>query len=296
MEMVRASGKTWYIPGPTNLGVFDAEGGTVLIDSGNDESAGRNILKLMQEKDREISLILNTHSNADHIGGNAFIQKRTGCRIAATRMEAAFIEDPLLESSLLWGAKPFKEIRGKFLKAQPSHVTDIIPSSGPILDTGLEAVPLPGHFLEMIGVRTPDGVFFIGDSLFSPAILDKYGLSVCFDVEGQGKTLEYLEKTEAEIFIPSHAEPVRDIGPLVRRNRESLEQTSRVILNTCMEPSSREDLIAAIVHHFGITLTPAQYVLTHITVSAWISFLWDAKLLKPVLDDGRMLWSAGQGA
>jgi len=296
MEMIRASGKTWYIPGHTNLGVFASESGTVLIDSGNDESAGRKILNLLKENDREISLIVNTHSNADHIGGNAFIQKRAECRIAATSIEAAFIEDPWLETSFLWGSYPFRDISGKFLQAQPSHVTDIIPSSGPILDTGLEAEPLPGHFLEMIGVRTPDGVFFIADSLFSSAILDKYGLVVCFDVAGQIRTLEYLEKAEAELFIPSHAEPARDIVPLVRRNMELLEQTRDIILEACAEPSSREDLLAVLARRFGINLTSAQYILTHITVSAHISFLADEKLLTPVFEEGRMLWAAGQGA
>lgn len=296
MEIVHAAGNTWYIPGPTNLGVFATGKRAVLIDSGNDESAGRKIMKALREQELEISMIVNTHSNADHAGGNAFIRKRTECRIAATRAEAAFIEDPRLEVSLLWGAAPFRDISGKFLQAQPSHVTDIIPSSGPILDTGLEAEPLPGHFLDMIGVRTPDGVFFIADSVFSSVILDKYGLVVCFDVQGQISTLDYLEKAEAELFIPSHAEPARDIVHLVRRNRDSLEQTKEIILEVCASPSSREDILARLVRHFGISLTPAQYVLTHITVSAHISFLADEGLLVPVFDDGRMLWTAGQGA
>ncbi len=293
MEIVHASGNTWYIPGPTNLGVFAPGRGAVLIDSGNDESMGRKILGALGEQGWELEMILNTHSNADHVGGNAFIQKRTGCPVAATRVEAALIEEPWLEPSLLWGASPFREIRGKFLQAQPSKVTDVIPSSGPILDTGLEAVPLPGHFLEMIGVRTPDGIFFIADSLFSSAILDKYGLVVCFDVAKQESTLEYLENAEAELFIPSHAEPAADIAPLIRRNRDSLLQTREMIISTCATPSSREDILAELVRHFGINLTPAQYVLTHITVSAHISFLADEGLLRAIFENGRMLWGKG---
>ncbi len=296
MEIVHASGNTWYIPGPTNLGVFTTGERAVLIDSGNDESAGRKIMKTLREKDLEVSIIVNTHSNADHVGGNAFIQKRTGCRIAATRSEAAFIEEPRLESALLWGAAPFREISGKFLQAQPSHVTDVILPFGPIMDTGLDAVPLPGHFLDMIGVMTPDNVFFIADSLFSSSILDKYGLVVCFDVAGQISTLGHLEKAGAELFIPCHAEPARDIVPLVRRNRDSLEQTMEIILESCASPTSREDILAELVRRFGITLTSAQYVLTHITVSAHISFLADEGKLEPVFCNGKMLWEAVQGA
>jgi glyoxylase-like metal-dependent hydrolase (beta-lactamase superfamily II) len=292
MELVHASGNTWYVPGPTNPGVFAPGKDAVLIDSGNDESMGRKLLAAVRERGWELNVILNTHSNADHVGGNAFIQKRTGCRVAATRVEAALIGDPWLEPSFLWGAFPFREITGKFLQAQPSTVTDVIPSAGPILDTGLEAVPLPGHFLDMIGVRTPDGVFFVADSLFSSAILDKYGLVVCFDVAGQESTLDFLEKAEADLFIPCHAEPAKDIIPLVRRNRDSLFQTREMILGVCATPSSREDILAALATHFGITLTPAQYVLTHITVSAHISYLADKGLLIPLFKDGRMLWES----
>ena len=290
MDMVNASGDSWYIPGPTNLGVYAGEDRAVLIDSGNDESAGRKILKALEGKGWTLDLIVNTHSNADHIGGNALIQKRTGCRVAATRAESAFIEEPWLEPALLWGARGFGAISGKFLRAQPSKVTDIIPSSGPVLDTGLEAVPLAGHFLDMVGLRTPDGVFFIADSLFPPAILDKYGMAVCFDVASQLKTLGYLEKAEAALFVPSHAEPRGDIGPLAKRNKDALEEVRDRILGICAAPSSREDLIAALAVHFDLSLNPAQYVLTHITVSAHLSHLADEGALEPLFEKGRMLW------
>jgi glyoxylase-like metal-dependent hydrolase (beta-lactamase superfamily II) len=290
MEIVQALGDTWYIPGPTNLGVYAREDRAVLVDSGNDESAGRNILKVLGEMGWEPDLIVNTHSNADHVGGNAFIQKRTGCRIASTRTESVFIEEPRFEPALLWGSAPFRAISGKFLQAQPSRVTDIIPSSGSVLETGLEAIPLPGHFLDMIGLRTPDGVFFIADSIFSSSILDKYGMVVCFDVAAQYRTLEYLESAEAELFIPCHAEVTGDLAPLVQRNRKALDEARERVIKACSSPASREDVLADLSGHFGIDLNPAQFVLTHITVSAHISHLADEGILNPVFEKGRMLW------
>lgn len=292
MEIVQALGDTWYIPGPTNLGVYAREGRATLIDSGNDESAGRKVLKALGEKGWEPCLIVNTHSNADHVGGNAFIQKRTGCRIASTRAESVFIEEPRLEPAMLWGSAPFRAISGKFLQAQPSRVTEIITSSGAILETGLEAVPLPGHFLDMIGLRTPDGVFFVADSLFSSSILDKYGMVVCFDVSAQYRTLEYLDRAEAEIFIPCHAEICRDLSALVKRNREALDKARERVIKACSSPASREDVLANLAEFFGIELNPAQYVLTHITVSAHISSLADSGVLNPLFEKGRMLWLA----
>ena len=49
-------------------------------DSGNDKDAGKKVLKVLAGKGWRPEMILNTHSHADHIGGNRVIQERTGCR------------------------------------------------------------------------------------------------------------------------------------------------------------------------------------------------------------------------
>src|SRR5512141_1406664 len=104
LELTLLSGSTYVARGPTNIGVYaPGDGRAVLVDSGNDDDAGRRILRACEDAGLRVSPIASTHSNADHCGGNAFIQSRTGCRIAAPRREAAIIEAPALEPSLLWG-------------------------------------------------------------------------------------------------------------------------------------------------------------------------------------------------
>ena len=115
------------------MGVYVRENRAVLIDSGNDKEAGRQIPKLFREKAWTMELIVNSHSNADHIGGNAFIQNKTGCPIAATRLEVAFIEEPVLEPSYLYGGYPFNKPSNRFLMAKSSQAVHIIASTGPIL-------------------------------------------------------------------------------------------------------------------------------------------------------------------
>ena len=88
LNLQKIAANTYLIPSPTNIGVYIQNEQAILIDSGNDKEAGRQILKLLKEKNWKVKLIINTHSNADHIGGNAFIQTNTNCRIAATRIEA----------------------------------------------------------------------------------------------------------------------------------------------------------------------------------------------------------------
>ena len=49
-----------------------------------------------------LKAILNTHSNADHIGGNQFLQKRFDCPIYSTPMENIVTENTILEPSFLY--------------------------------------------------------------------------------------------------------------------------------------------------------------------------------------------------
>ena len=156
LTLEHIANNTYFIPAPTNIGVYIKDNRAILIDSGNDHEAGRQILKILKEHNWTLDLVINTHSNADHIGGNAFLQQKTQCRIATTPLEAAFIQHPLLEPAFLFGGFPTNTMCNKFLVAKPSIVTDLIPAAGPILETGLEAIPLPGHYFEMIGVKTPD--------------------------------------------------------------------------------------------------------------------------------------------
>jgi glyoxylase-like metal-dependent hydrolase (beta-lactamase superfamily II) len=290
MELKQVAANTHVIEGPTNLGVYVEGNDAFLIDSGNDESAGRKVLKLLDGRGWKLKSILNTHSNADHIGGNAFLQKRTGCRIAATRNEAPMIADPSLEPLFLWGAAPFKDLRGKFLQAEPSEVTDILPPEGPVEGTPFSTISLPGHYIEMVGFRTPDDVVFLADSLFSETILAKYGFVVCCDVAGQFATLDRLESLDAKVFVPCHAGVSTDIRPLVTANRDALRKLLENVSEACATGASREDVLARLVMTYGINLSSVQYVLTSITVSACLSFLADQGKIVPSFEKGRMLW------
>ena len=178
LELRRLAGSTFVVEGPTNVGVYAlsaevSEGQSpgrlaVLIDSGNDDDYGRKILRALGNEGLALTCIANTHSNADHCGGNAFLQSRTGCKVAAPRLEASFIEHPELESALLWGGFPVPPLRNKFLVAKGSRVTDYLEAPCEIPGSPVRALPLPGHYLGQVGYLTPDRVLFAADAAASP--------------------------------------------------------------------------------------------------------------------------------
>jgi glyoxylase-like metal-dependent hydrolase (beta-lactamase superfamily II) len=284
--------RTWLLPTGVNVGLWEDRGGAVLIDSGGDKEAGRQIRQVLEARGSPLRLIVNTHSNADHIGGNAYLQKQTGCQVAATRLEAAFIADPVLEPSFLWGSLPFRELRGKFLQAAPSAVGLLLSDSGPIPGTELEAVPLPGHYLQMIGVLTPDRVLFAADALFGEEVLAKHPVFFLYDVAGHLETLERLEGLAAEWVVPGHGRPVRAAGPLIAANRAALQRTGEAVAAACSAPRTFEEILAELCGRFAIELNPSQYVLVGGTLRAYLAWHCDRGTLRPSFAQGRMLWSA----
>jgi glyoxylase-like metal-dependent hydrolase (beta-lactamase superfamily II) len=296
LKLEQIGDSTWLIPGLVNIGVYVRGGRALLIDSGNDKEAGRQINKLIAEQGWTLECIINTHSNADHIGGNAFLQKKTGCRIAATAGEAPFIRRPELEAAFLYGGFPYPGLDNKFLRAAPSEVTDSIGSSGPISlggnadggDTGLEAIPLPGHYFDMIGIRTPDNIVFVADAVFSEYIIEKYHLFYIYDVAGYLRTLDAIAAMDADLFVPSHAKPLGDIQGLLEINRKKVHEIAGVILELC--GASFEDVLAGVCGRYGISLDTNQYVLIGSTVRSYLSYLAEKGEIIPDWTGGKMVW------
>ena len=288
-ELVRAGTRSFYIDCPAKIGVFLEDGENVwLIDSGNDKEAGKKVLKILGAQGWALRGILNTHSNADHIGGNALLQQRTGCRVYSTDFENAFAKHPVLEPSFLYGGYPCRELRNKFLMAASCEPTGTVEE---FLPDGVECFRLGGHFFDMVGFRTPDNVLFLADCLFGETILDKYHLTFLYDVAEYLRTLDRVERMEADLYVPAHAPAVEDIGPLVNANREKVSAIAEAVLSFCETPASTEEVLKKIFDVYALTMDFNQYVLIGSTVRSYLSWLQDEGRLKASFADNRLLYT-----
>ena len=287
-ELIQVAPHTYYIQSPAKIGVVEtSDGHVVLIDSGNDKEAGRKVRQHLDRQGWTLDAIYNTHSNADHIGGNAYLAKQTGCALYAPGIEAAFTQHPILEPALLYGGYPMKALRHKFLLAQESNAQPLTPEH---LPAGFELIPLPGHFFDMIGLRTPDDVVFLADCLSSQATLDKYQISYVYDVAAYLDTLERIKEMQATLFVPAHANATEDIAPLAQYNIDKVNEIAGHILDFCAAPHTFEEVLQHLFTSYDLAMTFEQYALVGSTVRNYLSWLLDSENLSANFSDNRLLW------
>lgn len=284
-KLIQAAEHTYYIESPAKIGLVQTGGTVALIDSGSDKEAGRKVRQHLDARGLKLSAIYNTHSNADHIGGNQYLQRQTGCAVYAPGVEAAFTRDPILEPSFLYGGCPPKPLRHKFLLAQPSDVRVLDPKACP-----LEVIPLPGHFFDMVGYRTEDDVVFLADCLSSRETLEKYRVSFLYDVAAYLDTLDRVAAMEAALFIPAHAAATEDIAPLARYNRDQVYAVAEDLLDLLAEPLVFEEVLRRLFQRYHLTMDFQQYVLVGSTVKSYLAWLLDGGRVTAAFDDCRLLW------
>ena len=287
-ELNHITGNSYYIQSPSKMGLVKLNGTDVcLIDSGNDKDAGRKVRQLLDANGWHLTAIYNIHSNADHIGGNRYLQGQTKCKVYAQGIECDVTRHPVLEPAFLYGGFPPKDLRHKFLMAQESDAQELTPG---VLPEGFALLQLPGHFFHMVGFRSPDDVVYLADCLSSRETLEKYQIGFIYDVAAYLDTLEKVKTMQAAAFVPAHAEVTEDIAPLAKYNIDKVHEIADHMVALCAEPVIFEELLKKLFDDYGLTLTFEQYVLVGSTVKSYLAWLKDTGRLAVLFEDNRLLW------
>ena len=288
-ELIQVSDSSYYIQSPAKIGLIRLTDTDVcLIDSGNDKEAGRKVRQILDANGWKLKAIYNTHSNADHIGGNKYLQGQTGCKIYAPGIDCDFTRHTILEPAFLYGGYPCKDLRHKFLLAQESDAEYLTMD---VLPDGMEIINLPGHFFDMVGFRTSDDVVFLADCLSSKETLDKYQIGFVYDVAAYIKTLETVKSMTAKMFVPAHAAATNDISDLAQYNIDKVNEIAEKIVDLCKEPLCFETILQKLFTEYNLTMNLEQYVLVGSTVRSYLSWLKDAGRLNVEFANNMLLWA-----
>ncbi len=299
MQLTQLDGQTWVIQGGANIGVIAYEDRCLIIDSGMDKDAGRDILKQVKKLGLTPDALLVTHAHADHFGGAQYLVRQTGLKVYATRVEAAVMSGPILEPLYLFsGAQPPRELQHKFLLAKPCLVDTVLEGNEQAIDhIPLRVIPLPGHSIEQVGVAF-GGTFFVGDAFLTPEILDKHRIPFYSDIQTGLSTLTTL-KTQIESFrhiVAGHGEiytSAARANEAITYMIERLESILDVIRAALADGQARPaaDLLRIVANAQGVQIQALpQYVLYNTTVQAALSTLSAQGEIYPFFQDNSLAW------
>ena len=287
-ELISVGKNSFYIECPAKIGIVrQNEKDVCLIDSGNHKDTAKKVRQILDANGWHLTAIFNTHSHADHIGGNAYLQAQTGCKIYAAESECDYIRHPILEPTYLIGAFAPKELHNKFLLAQPSEVEVLTDA---VLPEGMQAIPLPGHCGDQLGFRTKDDVVYLADCLSGEETLQKYQINFLYDVESYLQTLESVKQMQGACFVPSHAAHTDNIAPLAQKNIDKVQEIAARILQHCKTPQNFEALLGNLFSDYALTLSFQQYALVGSTVRSYLSWLKDRGELEYLIENNLLLW------
>lgn len=287
-ELIQVNTNSYYIQSPAKIGIVKLSDTDVcLIDSGSDKDAGKKVKKILDANGWKLTAIYNTHSHADHIGGNKYLQTQTGCKIYAPSIECDFTNHPLLEPTFLYGGNPPKDLRHKFLMAQESLAENLLQE---VLPSALHLISLPGHSFDMVGFQTTDDVIYLADCLSSKETLEKYQISFIYDVAAYLDTLEMVKKLQAVMFIPAHADSTVEIASLAQMNIDKVHEIADKILTICKKPTTMEIIMQQLFFAYDLEMNFEQHVLVGSTIRSYLTWLKDTGHIDVVFEDGLLKW------
>lgn len=293
MQLNPICGQTYVIDGSTQVGVYlFADKTCLLIDSGPVDEAPQ-IRQIIEESGYRIEAIINTHSHADHCGGNREFKLYHNSHIYASELSAPLIKHPILQAVALFSASPLKFLQNKYIMPPASEV-DFPLSPGPLIikDQIFRIVDLEGHSVGHIGIETPDAVFFAGDSLLPLNVLDDFPFLYLYDIKRHLETLDLLKREKHSKLYLSHGGHPADLQAVIEANQAALEKILQLITAFIAEARTREEIVAFLIKELKLPFNQIQYYLLQSSISAGISYLCSTKKARSFAADNVIKFQA----
>ena len=286
MKLNKIGEKTYYIASDTNIGIYMTGPGRVcLIDTGS-RGDGEKIDEVLTEQGWELDFIINTHTHIDHIGGNKYLMEKYDVPAYCTEIDKMFAEYEDMEASYMNGGKPASKLRHIF--KHPGKIGFRSIEECPL--HGLEWRLLPGHTFGMIGVKTPDDVWLLGDAYLSKAYMQKRSFGYLVDAEEYLATLEMLKGLEGQLFVPAHGVAEEDISEILEMNVANQHMLIEAVKDACSGGAGLDQVISKMYEVTKMRTNEANHALLSSTVKCYLTYLQDRGELECGFEDGVMVW------
>ena len=83
----------------------------------------------------------------------------------------------------------------------------------------------------MVGIKTPDDIYFVADTLSSIDLVERAHILLIYDVKGYLDSLNFVESLDGKMVVPSHSEATTNIKPVVEFNKNKILEIQNVLLD-----------------------------------------------------------------
>lgn len=288
--------KTYYIENDTNIGIYMTGPNRVcLIDTGS-RGDGEKIDEILMQQGWSLDFIINTHTHIDHIGGNKYLMEKYGVPAYCTEIDKAFAEYSDLEAAYMNGGKPAGKLRHIF--AHPGKIGFRAIEEFPLPD-GFDWKLLPGHTFGMIGVKTPDDVWFLGDAYLSEAYMQKRSFGYLVDAGEYLATLDMLRGLDGKFFVPAHGAAEENIVEILDKNEANQNMLIEAVKDACSgddnsavahEGAGLDEIISKMYKVTKMRTNEANHALLSSTVKCYLTYLQDKGEIASRFVDDVMVW------
>ena len=219
---------------------------TVLVDTGLASTPDPVLVPALARIGRAPDLVITSHADVDHCGGNAAIRARfPRARFACHGADRAWIESTaaMLAGNYLWyghyGFGPSAQDRA-FLEAELGGDTPVDDdlSDGDVLDLGdgwrLEVLHLPGHTPGHLGLWDPRSrSLIVIDAILDRGIRDRAGRLLIpprvYDTVAYEATIARVEALAPQRLLTAHFPVDVDVAGFLERSRAWDEHVAEAV-------------------------------------------------------------------
>lgn len=310
MTLKKIGKKTYCIESDTNIGIYMTGPDKVCIIDAGSKGDGEKIDEILTEQGWSIDFIINTHSHIDHIGGNKYLMEKYNVPAYCTEIDKLFAEYGDLEASYMNGGKPAGKLAHIFKhpgKIGFRAIEDVLTENTAAAEGdaerplhGLQWKLLPGHTFGMIGVKTPDDVWFLGDAYLSKAYMEKRSFGYLVDAGEYLATLDMLKSLEGKMFVPAHGVAEEDISAILEMNEANQKMLIKAVKDACSaggscvehKGASLDEIISKMYEATKMRTNEANHALLSSTVKCYLTYLQDNGEIECGFVDNMMVWKA----
>ncbi|RMG20000.1 MAG: MBL fold metallo-hydrolase [Methanobacteriota archaeon] len=260
-----------FVEGPVNIGIINSDQGTVLIDTGIDNSIMNKVIKQIGRK--PIAALV-THHHADHMGGISKLNSLGISHIFTPPREIPFFMDTFLEPLIFCGFHPPKELTNRHLMAKPAKTIHPI-SEQPF--SSIKAISTPGHSIDHFAFLVGK-TLFSGDSVFKEETIEKHKLLFASNPNEATESIIKISKLDIDHLALGHGGAItgkKEIKDACKINIEHYQTVAQSILRQIPEQGGEiHEIVGWIYEALKLKKEKiTQYILYRHTILGHISNL-----------------------